>query len=143
MFERLKNAISTVSFAWKYGDIVRSVLTAWSTFPGWDSDLLRVWIRPLLLDVSVLTTLTKTKIDDMIVLAAVRIVDNNRAWDAMFALAMLIRDGVGLEGNLIPQDSAGSNLSVDSIAREACPDCPATGLAAIGLILYLLQNKGR
>ncbi|HBT77643.1 MAG TPA: hypothetical protein DEB39_12140 [Planctomycetaceae bacterium] len=143
MFERLKNAISTLSFAWKYGDLVRSVLTAWSSFPGWDSELLRVWIRPLLLDVSVLTTLTKTKIDDMIVLAAVRIVDNNRAWDAMFALAMLVRDGVGLEGNLIPQDSADSNLSVDAIAREACPDCPATGLAAIGLILYLLQNRSR
>jgi hypothetical protein len=55
-------------------------------------------------------------------------------------LAQLVRDGFGIEGSLIPQ-SAGNNLSVESIAREACPECPAVGLAALGILLYLLQQR--
>ena len=143
MFEKLKNMFAGLSFVWKYGDLIRRVTIAWSSFPGWESDLLRNWIRPLLLDVSVLTTLTKTPIDDAIALAAVRIIDNNHAWQAIYSLALLIRDGIGFEGTLIPQDVSGNAVSVESIAREACPECPATGLAAIGLLLYLLQHNKR
>ena len=144
MFDRLKNMFKTAGWVWKYGDLIRSVTTAWSSFPGWDSELLRNWIRPLLLDVSVLTTLTKTPIDNMIAHAAIKIVDSNRAWDAVYALALLVRDGIGFEGTLIPQDfSNGNVLTVDVIAREAAPECPVTGLAAIGLLLYLLQNRQR
>lgn len=141
MFEKLKKFLAGLSYAWKYGDLLRNVTFAWSKFPGWDDpELLRLWIRPLIQDVSVLTTLTKTPIDDIIVAAAIRIIDHNTAWSAVYALAQLIRDGLGYEGSLIPQ-SAGTDISVESIAREACPECPAVGLAAVGLLLYLLQQR--
>jgi hypothetical protein len=51
MFEKLKTFFSGLSYAWKYGDVFRSVTLAWSQFPGWeDSELLRLWIRPLVID---------------------------------------------------------------------------------------------
>jgi hypothetical protein len=141
MFEKLKTFFSGLSYAWKYSGVIRNVTTAWSQFPGWDdSELLRLWIRPLIQDAAVLTTLTKTPIDDIIVAAAIRIIDHNKAWSAVYALAQLIRDGFGYEGSLIPQ-SVGTDISIESIAREACPECPSVGLAAIGLLLYLLQQR--
>jgi hypothetical protein len=141
MFDKLKNFLVGIGFAWKYSDVFRNVITAWSTFPGWnDSELLRLWVRPVLTDATILTALTKTTIDDVIAAAAVRIVDNNTSWAAVFALAQLVRDGFAVDGSLIPQ-SGGNNISVETIAREACPECPAVGLAALGILLYLLQQR--
>ena len=140
MFEKIKDFFTTISLTWKYSSTISSVLKAWSQFPGWnDSELLRLWIRPVLTDVTVLTLLTKTPIDDVIAAAAIRIVDNNTAWAAAFALAQLVRDGFRIENSLIPQ-SVG-DVSVESIAREACPECPAVGLTALGLLIYLLQQR--
>ena len=140
MFEKIKDFFVTVSLTWKYSSTIRSVLQAWSKFPGWhDSELLRLWIRHVLTDAVVLTALTKTPIDDVIAVAAIRIVDNNTSWAAAFALAQLVRDGFGMENSLIPQ-SVG-DVSVEGIAREACPECPAVGLAALGVLLYLLQQR--
>jgi hypothetical protein len=141
MFEKLKTFFSGLSYAWKYGDVLRDVAVAWSQFPGWDdSELLRLWIRPLVQNASVLTALTKTPIDDVIAAAAIRIIDSNTSWTAVYALAQLVRDGFGYEGALIPQ-SIGNDISVESIARDACPECPAVGLTALGIILYLLQQR--
>jgi hypothetical protein len=141
MFEKLKKLFASLSYAWQYGYVLHNVTTAWSRFPGWDdSELLRLWVRPLVQDASVLTTLTKTPIDDIIVAAAIRIIDNNTAWNAVYALAQLVRDGFSYEGALIPQ-SVGQDVSIESIAREACPECPAVGIAAIGLLLYILQQR--
>jgi hypothetical protein len=141
MFEKLKTFFSGLSYAWKYGDVFRNVTISWSKFPGWDdSELLRLWIRPLVQNASVLTTLTKTPIDDVIAAAAIRLIDNNKSWTAVYALAQLVRDGFGYEGTLIPQN-IGNDISIESIASEACPECPAVGLTALGIILYLLQQR--
>jgi hypothetical protein len=141
MFDKLKNIFINLGYAWKYGDIIRNVTVTCGKFPGWnDSELLRIWIRPLIQDASVLTTLTKTPIDDIIAAAAIRIVDHNSSWTAVYALAQLVRDGFAIEGSLIPQ-SAGNNISIESIATEACPECPAVGLTALGILLYLLQQR--
>ncbi|MDR2114798.1 MAG: hypothetical protein LBP87_00295 [Planctomycetaceae bacterium] len=141
MFDKLKTFFSGLSYAWKYGDVLRNVTVTFRQFPGWDdSELLRLWIRPLLQNVSVLTVLTKTPIDDVIAAAAIHIIDNNNSWAAVYALAQLVRDGFGYEGALIPQ-CIGNDISVESIARDACPECPAVGLTALGIILYLLQRK--
>lgn len=141
MFAKLKTFFSGLSYAWKYSDVIRNVTTAWSQFPGWnDSELLRLWIRPLVQNASLLTALTTTPIDDVIAAAAIRIIDNNKSWTAVYALAQLVRDGFGYEGTLIPQ-SIGNGLSVEQIASEACPECPAVGLTALGIILYLLQQR--
>ena len=51
MFDRIKNIFSGLGYALKYGDVIRSVTTAWSRFPGLDdSEALRIWLRPLLTD---------------------------------------------------------------------------------------------
>ena len=61
MFAKLKTFFSGLSYAWKYRDVIRNVTTAWSQFPGWnDSELLRLWIRPLVQNATILTALTKT-----------------------------------------------------------------------------------
>jgi hypothetical protein len=94
MFAKLKTFFSGLSYAWKYRDVIRNVTTAWSQFPGWnDSELLRLWIRPLVQNATILTALTKTPIDDVIAAAAIRIIDNNTSWNAVYALAQLVRDG--------------------------------------------------
>jgi hypothetical protein len=142
MFEKFKTFISGIGYIWKYGDIIRNFSIAWTRFPGWDdSELLRIWVRPLIQDVSILTTLTKTPIDDIIATAAVRIVDNNSSWVAVYALSQLVRDGLSLEGTLIPSN-ASHKTTVDEIVHKACPECPAAGLAALGMLLYLLQKRG-
>lgn len=81
MFDRIKNIFSGIGLAVKYGDMVRSITSAYANYPGLeDGDLLRLWIRPLLTDASTsLASLTQTRIDDMVVYAAVKIVDNNHA----------------------------------------------------------------
>ncbi len=73
MFDKIKNFFSGFVLFFQYGDVARSFTTAYTTYPGLDdADLLRVWIRPLLTDASSLSSLTRTKVDDMIVYAAVR-----------------------------------------------------------------------
>jgi hypothetical protein len=98
----------------------------------------------MLTDATILTAITKTPIDDVIAAAAIRIVDNNTSWAAVFALAQLVRDGLGYENTLIPQGIStprNNRISIETIVREACPECPAAGLAALGILLYLLQQR--
>ncbi len=145
MFEKLKNIISGVGIVFKYGDIISSVVTAWNSFPGLDdSPRLKKWIKPLLLDASTLALATKTTIDDAITIAALRIVDNERSWNAVHAMALLVRDG-GLfkDGVLVPESQAYTeNLNVvNDVAKDISPGCPALVHAAIGLILFLLQQR--
>ena len=144
-FERLKNVLNGLSLAWKYGDMLRSFTTAWSRYPGLDdSDMLRLWIRPLLLDVASLTALTKTPIDDYIAFTAIRIVDSNHAWSALHSLALLGRDGGFVDGVLIPQGQqvATTGELFTAISSEM-PENPTVILSAIGLLLYLIRNSKR
>ena len=142
-FERLKNMMNGLSLAWKYGDILRSFTTAWSRYPGMeDSELLRLWVRPLLLDVASLTALTPTPIDDMIAFTAIRLVDNNHTWTAIHSLVLLGRDGGFVDGVLIPQDQqvAETGKLFATISSEM-PENPTIILSAIGLLLYLLRKR--
>ncbi|MCL2304495.1 MAG: hypothetical protein FWC43_04050 [Planctomycetaceae bacterium] len=143
MFERLKNMISGINLAWRYGDILRSFTTAWSRYPGLDNpDDLRTWVRPLLVDVASLTALTPTPIDDMIAFTAIRLVDNNNTWTAVHALALLARDGGFTDGVLIPRDQQIATTSelFETITSEM-PENPTIILSAIGLLLYLLRQR--
>ena len=143
MFERLKNMINGINLAWKYGDILRSFTTAWSRYPGLDdSEMLRLWVRPLLLDVASLTALTPTPIDDYIAFTAIRLVDNNHTWTAVHSLAMLARDGGFTDGVLIPhgQQVATTGELFATISSEM-PENPTIILSAIGLLLYLLRQR--
>ena len=145
MFEKLKNAISALNLAWRYGDILRSFTTAWSRYPGLESsEDLRLWVRPLLLDVATLTALTPTPIDDYIAFTAIRLVDNNNTWTAVHALALLGRDGGFVDGLLIPQDQQTTTTAdLFSEISSEMPENPTVILSAIGLILYLLKNRKR
>ena len=144
-FERLRNMLNGISLAWRYGDILRSFTTAWSRYPGVDdSELLRLWARPLLLDVATLTALTPSPIDDMVVFTAIRLVDNNNTWTAIHSLILLGCDGGFVDGVLIPQDqqiTASSELFAE-ISSEM-PENPTVILSAIGLLLYLMRKRQR
>ena len=142
-FERLKNMLNGLSLAYKYGDILRSLTSAWATYPGVEvSEDLRLWVRPLLLDVATLTSLTPTPIDDTVVFTAIRLVDNNRTWTAIHALVMLGYDGGFTDGVLIPQDQQVASTSelFTAISSEV-PENPTIVLSAIGLMIYLLRKR--
>ena len=140
MFERLKNWYNGLTFVWKYGGIIRSLTTAWSTYPGLDDpDLLRIWIRPLLSDVATITSLTPTPIDDVIAHVAVKLVDNNHTWSAIHSLALLGRDSGFINGVRVPQQVTSTNELLAAILSET-PENPTIIISAIGLILYLIQQ---
>ena len=143
MFERIQNIFSGIGYAIEYGGTIRSVTKAWSNFPGLngDGDALRLWLRPLLTDAATLALLTKTSIDDIIVQAAVRILDNNNAWRVVHGIALLIRDGFQGNGTLVPENGDRDVFEMSRrIASETMPENPGAVLSAIGLILFLLQN---
>ncbi len=142
MFDKIKNFFSGLALFFQYGDVVRSFTTAYTTYPGLDdADLLRVWIRPLLTDASSLSTITQTRVDDMIVYAAIRIVDDNHAWSAVHSMAMLLRDGMHTDATLVPGDSGDMFETVRKVSEDVMPQCPSAVLSAIGLILFLLQRR--
>ncbi len=142
MFTRIKNIFSGIGLFMKYGDVVRNVTTAWSNFPGIDDgDALRLWIRPLLTDAGSLALLTKTTIDDLVVQTAVKIVDNNHAWTVVHGMALLVQDGIGFDVSLIPGESDDVFEMSRRIAEETMPECPAAVISAIGVILFVLQNR--
>ncbi len=144
MFNRIKNIISGIGYAFKYGDVIRSVTTAWANFPGLsDSEMLRQWLRPLLTDAGSLALLTKTSVDDIVVQAAMRILDNNNAWCVVHGMALLVRDGLNLDTSLVPGEGGDVFEMSRRVASETMPECPAAVISAIGVILFLLQNRQR
>ncbi len=144
MFSRIKNIISGIGYAFKYGDVIRSVTAAWANYPGIDdSEALRLWLRPLLTDAASLALLTKTTIDDLVVQAAVKIVDNNHAWTVVHGMALLVQDGIGFNVSLVPGESGDVFEMSRRVASETMPECPGAVLSAIGVILFLLQNRKR
>ena len=143
MFERLKNMLNGLSFAWTYGDIIRSLTTAWARYPGVESsEDLRLWVRPLLLDVATLAALTPTPVDDYTVFTAIRLVDNNHTWTVIHSLVLLGYDGGFVDGVLIPQDKRIDSTSemLAAISSEV-PENPTIVLSAIGLLLYLCRKS--
>ena len=142
MFNRIKNIFSGIGYAIEYGGTIRNVSFAWANFPGLsDSEMIRQWLRPLLTDAATLALLTKTTIDDIVVQAATRILDNNNAWSVVHGIALLIRDGFQGNGTLVPENGDRDVFEMSRrIASETMPENPGAVLSAIGLILFLLQN---
>lgn len=157
MFNKLKTFFGNFGLFVKYGETIRAVATAWRSYPGLDDPTtLRTWVRPILVDISVLTTLTRTPIDDIIAGAAVRIVDNNSSWTVVHSMALFIRDSRAAVPSVSvsccdyesKRNSVASRIritegnagSLETITREALPDCPHLAIAAVGLLLYLLQR---
>ena len=183
MFNKLKMFVSGVGLVFKYGDLASGIVKAWNSFPGLDADgaTLRRWLKSLLLDASVLALLTKTEFDDNIVIGALRLVDDDRAWSIIHSLALLARDGelavpsrteLPLERNnplplgaginernnvermtegeadcgeaaRFPESEEYPNLiaELNAASQEALPDCPTLIHAAVGLLLFLLQQR--
>ena len=142
MFNRIKNIFSGIGYAIEYGGTIRNVSFAWANFPGLsDSEMIRQWLRPLLTDAATLALLTKTTIDDIVVQAAMRILDNNNSWAVVHGMALLIRDGFQGSGTLVPENGDRDVFEMSRrIASETMPENPGAVLSAIGLILFLLQN---
>ena len=142
MFDRIKNFFSGISLTLKYGDTLRRITTAWANFPGIDEDdeTLRLWLRPLLTDAGALALLTQTTIDDLVVQAAVKILDNNNAWRVVHSMALLIQDGIDFDFAFVPGEGDVFEMS-RRVAKETMPECPAAVISAIGVILFVLQNR--
>ena len=145
MFEKLKLMFRGAGLVIKHGTLIGNVLSAWNRYPGLDkSENLRLWLRPLLVDAQALALLTKTQIDDAIVLAALRIVDHDRAWAVVHAMALLAQDGYAFQdGVLIPESVAyqANMTELTDVTQEILPDSPILLHAVIGLLLLLLQRK--
>ncbi len=141
MFDRIKAFASRCSFLWNYSGTAISVARYVSTYPGCDNETeLRLWLRPMLLDCSVLASITQTPLDDAAVLTALKIVDNDKAWTACFALVTLAFE-MQNESVKIPGDEA-VNLSLESCCRvfsEIETENPVLVISAIGLLIQVLS----
>ena len=113
-----------------------------SAYPGVDDSMtLRTWLRPVIIDLSVLTSLTKNTIDDAVARTAIRIIDSDRSWEAVYSLLMLAHDNTGFGGVKIPMEEMQSNVveAFHDVADVVAVENPAVIIAAIGLIIQLIQ----
>ena len=147
MFDRLKLIFRGAGIVFKHGTLIGKVVTAWNSYPGLDhSENLRRWLGLLLLDAQELALLTKTTIDDTVVFAARRIVENDRAWAVVHAMALLAQEGASFkDGVLIPESKVyqAQLTELNEIAQEILPNSSVLIHAAIGLLLLLLQRRTR
>jgi lipoate synthase len=152
MFERLKTIVTGVKYVWQYAPTLTSMLRRLAEYPGLDdSEKLRLWLRPLVLDFSVLTSLTKNTIDDVISRTAIQIIDNAKAWTAVYSLAMLVNDNQN-EGTVkvLPVENNEKISDVDDLRNKVAEayynvtdeirvENPTIIISAIGLIIQLIR----
>ena len=141
MFEKIKTIFTTLKYAWKLSDTIASFTKHITTYPGVDDSIkLRTWLRPVILDLSVLTSLTKNTIDDAVARTAIRIIDSDRSWEAVYSLLMLVHDNTGFGGVKIPMEEMQSNAveAFHDVADVVAVENPAVIIAAIGLIIQLI-----
>jgi hypothetical protein len=143
MFARMKVLLSAFGLFWRYKDTIQTITNAWSSFPGADdSQALRAWVRPLLVEASVLAAMTPTPIDDLIAHAAVKLVDNNNPWTAIHALVLFGRDSGWVIGVRIPQaEQEDMTRDAFNTVLDEIPESPSIILAALGVLLYILQQR--
>jgi len=142
MFENLKTFFTGVQYVWKYSATLTSILKYVSTYPGvGDSDLLREWVRPVILDLSVLTSMTKNTIDDVVSRTAVHIIDNDKAWNAVYSLLLLTNDNNsdGAVKILMGEQRNKVAEAYYDVTDSVQVENPAVIIAAIGLIIQLIQ----
>ncbi len=142
MFERMTTLITGLRYVWKYSGPLNSALKHIATYPGVaSSGALRAWLRPVVLDLSLLTAMTKNTIDDKVAMAAIHIIDCDQAWDAVYDLAILAHDDAKRDGVKIPLDEMNSSATENlfEIADAVPVENPAIVIAAIGLIIQLVQ----
>ena len=142
MFERIKTIFTTLKYAWNYSGTIASMLRHISAYPGVDDSItLRTWLRPVVLDLSMLTSMTRNTIDDAVSRTAIRIIDSDKSWDAVYALLMLTQDNTSNGAVKIPMAEMRSNAfeSLHEVVGDVPVENPAVIIAAIGLIIQLIQ----
>jgi hypothetical protein len=142
MFERIKTIFTTLKYAWTYSDTIASLLRHITGYPGVDDQIrLRTWLRPVIIDLSKFTSMTQNTIDDAIARTAIRIIDSDRSWDAVYSLLMLTYDNTGIGGVKIPMEEMQTNAvkTFREVADVMPVENPAVIIAAIGLIIQLIQ----
>jgi hypothetical protein len=143
MFERLKFFMSAFGWFWQWRDTIQTITNAWSSYPGIEDEVaLRAWVRPLLTEAAILAAMTPTPIDDKIVDAAVKLVNNDRTWTMIHALALLGQDAGWVNGVRIPRDQqANATFTALDTMIEEVPENPALILTALGILLSLIQLR--
>jgi len=142
MFEKIKTIFTTLKYAWNYSGTIASMLRHISAYPGVDDSItLRTWLRPVIIDLSTLTSMTQNVIDDAVSRTAIRIIDSDRSWDAVYSLLMLAHDNTDIGGVKIPMDEMQANAvkTFHEVADVMPVENPAVIIAAIGLIIQLIQ----
>lgn len=142
MLHLLKTFCKGLFYLWnnlvRFADIFRSI----ADFPGVDdSKSLRTWLRPLVSDCSRLTGLTKNTIDDAVAKAAARVIDNDKAWDAVDTLVELVHEWPSEEGTSVPHGELQNKVAVayyDAV-EELTDVNPAEVIIALGLILEVIH----
>jgi hypothetical protein len=137
------NFFARIKGMWQLSGIALKVTNYAATYPGYsDSTKLRRWLRPALLDLSVLAALTETTIDDQIAWAALKIVDSDKSWAAVYSLIVIASETNGV---LIPGSDDMKSIALDvvdtteTILGDVSTENPALILAAIGLLIQILQ----
>jgi hypothetical protein len=142
MLEKIKTIFTTLKYAWNYSGTIASLLRHITGYPGVDDQIrLRTWLRPIIIDLSTLTSMTSNVIDDAVSRTAIRIIDSDRSWDAVYSLLMLAHDNTGIGGVKIPMDEMQGNAvkTFHEVADVMPVENPAVIIAAIGLIIQLIQ----
>ena len=138
--------MSAFGWFWQWRDTIQTITNAWPRYPGLEEEIaLRAWVRPLLTEAAVLAAMTRSPMDDQIVNAAVKLVDNNHTWRMIHSLALLGRDAGFVDGVRIPreQQTNAAFTALDTMLEEV-PENPALILTALGVLLSLIQlRKGR
>ncbi|MGL4594336.1 MAG: hypothetical protein ACRCUY_06365 [Thermoguttaceae bacterium] len=135
------NFFARIKGMWQLSGIALKVTNYAATWPGLDDgEKIRAWLRPALLDLSVLAALTETVIDDKIAWAALRIVDSEKSWTAIYSLIVIASDSRGYlitgDDSVASEDVLASTITIlDDIDTEN----PALIIAAIGLLIQILQ----
>ncbi|MGL6193790.1 MAG: hypothetical protein ACRC2T_03100 [Thermoguttaceae bacterium] len=141
------NFFSRIKGMWQFSGVALKVANYAATYPGHsDSASLRNWIRPALLDLSVLATYTETTIDDKVAWAALKIVDSNKSWGAVYSLVIIATESGGhlIPGSDTMRDTAFETMTVtEIILEESKTENPAIIIAAIGLLIQILQLMKR
>ena len=105
---------------------------AWDTPDINDSKAVRQWLRELCVTLGKFAKLSETDLDDMTIDKVAEIIENDEAWEALYAIVMSILDR---EEPVIPDSQ---DPQIVGVAKTVGFD-PATIIAIITTIIQLIE----
>lgn len=145
--KRLSDFFARLRSLWQFSGTIAKIGEYAATYPGLaDPAKLRAWLRPAILDCAVFATVTETTIDDQLCLVALKIVDSDIAWMAVYTLIVVSGES---RRDLVPGSTAMQMATFDvghttaQILGDIKTENPALVIAAIGLLIQILLLRKR